>query len=116
MCPSPPSSSRLRPALDALYDGFNARHSVSDPVWFVHRFERNDDREIVGLIASALAFGRVQSVLNSIEGMLALPVLTDERRSAAARDLAESFDVNPVVVRIRLEKLFPPQSSGQLPL
>lgn len=72
MCPSPPSRSRLRPALDALYDGFNARHSVSDPVWFVHRFERNDDREIVGLIASALAFGRVQSVLNSIEGMLAV--------------------------------------------
>ena len=72
MCPSPPSRSRLRPALDALYDGFNARHSVSDPVWFVHRFERNDDREIVGFIASALAFGRVQSVLNSIEGMLAV--------------------------------------------
>lgn len=72
MCPSPTSKSRLRPALDALYDGFNARHSVSDPVWFVHRFERNDDREIVGLVASALAFGRVQSVLNSIEGMLAV--------------------------------------------
>ena len=72
MCPSRPSDSRLRPALDALYDGFNAHHSVSDPVWFVHRFERNDDREIVGFIASALAFGRVQSVLNSIEGMLAV--------------------------------------------
>jgi uncharacterized protein (TIGR02757 family) len=72
MCPSPPSRSRLRPALDALYDGFNARHSASDPVWFVHRFESNDDREIVGFIASALAFGRVQSVLNSIEGMLAV--------------------------------------------
>src|SRR5687768_15795055 len=64
------SSFMLRPVLDTLYDEFNARHSVSDPVWFVHRFERSDDREIVGLIASALAFGRVQSVLNSIEGML----------------------------------------------
>ena len=72
MCPSRASERGLRSALDALYDGFNAHQSVSDPVWFVHRFERNDDREIVGFIAAALAFGRVQSVLNSIEGMLAV--------------------------------------------
>ena len=38
----------------------------------VHRFGRADDREVVAFIASALAFGRVQSVLNSIEGMLAV--------------------------------------------
>jgi uncharacterized protein (TIGR02757 family) len=36
----------------------------------VHRFEGSDDREVVAFIASALAFGRVQSVINSIEGML----------------------------------------------
>jgi hypothetical protein len=67
------------------------------------------------LLPKSLITAAVQPFLSS-EGMLALPVLTDERRSAAARDLAEIFDVNPVVVRIRLEKLFPPQSSGQLPL
>ena len=72
MCPSQPSKIRLRPALDALYDGFNAHHSVSDPVWFAHRFERSDDREVVAFISSALAFGRVQSVINSIEGMLSV--------------------------------------------
>ena len=33
---------------------------------------RRDDREVVAFIAAALAFGRVQSVLNSIEGMLAV--------------------------------------------
>ena len=66
------SDAALRIALDGLYDGFNAHHSVSDPVWFVHRFERADDREVVAFISSALAFGRVQSVLNSIEGMLAV--------------------------------------------
>jgi uncharacterized protein (TIGR02757 family) len=62
----------LRSGLDTLYAGFNAEHSVADPVWIVRRFDRPDDREIVGFIASALAFGRVQSVLNSIEGMLAV--------------------------------------------
>ena len=70
MSRSRPSDARLRIALDSLYDGFNAHQSVSDPVWFAHRFERADDREVVAFISSALAFGRVQSVINSIEGML----------------------------------------------
>jgi len=58
--------------LDTLYSEFNAEHSVADPVWMVRRFKLPDDREVVGFIAAALAFGRVQSVLNSIEGMLAV--------------------------------------------
>ncbi|HEX6162828.1 MAG TPA: TIGR02757 family protein [Vicinamibacterales bacterium] len=60
----------LRSGLDTLYSEFNAGQSVTDPVWIVHRFERSEDREVVAFIASALAFGRVQSVINSIEGML----------------------------------------------
>ena len=58
--------------MDTLYTEFNAGHSVSDPVWMVHRYKSAADREVVAFIASALAFGRVQSVLNSIEGMLAV--------------------------------------------
>lgn len=83
------SSSRLRSGLDTLYAEFNAEHSVADPVWIVRRFERAEDREIVGFIAAALAFGRVQSVLNSIEGMLAVMGPSPAafvRRFAAARD------------------------------
>jgi uncharacterized protein (TIGR02757 family) len=64
------AQTRLRPALDALYHGFNARHSVSDPIWFAHRYQRRDDQEVVAFISSALAFGRVQSVINSVEGVL----------------------------------------------
>jgi len=70
MCPSPASDSRLRGALENLYAGYNAERSVNDPVWKVHDYSRADDREIVAFMASALAFGRVQSVLNSIDGML----------------------------------------------
>jgi uncharacterized protein (TIGR02757 family) len=58
--------------LGEQYEAFNAAHSVSDPIWLVRRYERPDDREIVGFCAAALAFGRVQSVLNSIEGLLAV--------------------------------------------
>lgn len=60
----------MRPVLDRLYTDFNAAHSVADPIWMVRRYERPDDQEIVAFIAAALAFGRVQSVLNSIDGML----------------------------------------------
>ena len=56
--------------MDTLYAEFNADRVVRDPVWLVRRYDRPDDREVAGFIAAALAFGRVQSVINSIEGML----------------------------------------------
>jgi uncharacterized protein (TIGR02757 family) len=60
----------LKARLDAQYDAFNGEHAVSDPIQIVRRFRTPADREIVGFCAAALAFGRVQSVLNSIEGLL----------------------------------------------
>jgi uncharacterized protein (TIGR02757 family) len=60
----------LKTRLDVLYEQFNDEYSVSDPIQIVRRFGRPDDQEIVGFCAAALAFGRVQSVLNSIEGLL----------------------------------------------
>lgn len=62
----------MKPVLDALYDGFNVADSATDPIQIVRRYGRDDDREIVGFIAAALAFGRVTSVLQSIERVLAV--------------------------------------------
>ena len=62
----------LKPALDELYHGFNVADSATDPIQIVRRYQRDDDREIVGFIAAALAFGRVASVLQSIERVLAV--------------------------------------------
>jgi uncharacterized protein (TIGR02757 family) len=68
---SPPRHrSSLPHKLEELYEQFNDAQSVSDPIQIVRRYDRDDDREIVGFCAAALAFGRVQSVLNSIEGLL----------------------------------------------
>ena len=72
MSRSPLSRAPLRGPLDRLYSDFNVEESVADPVWRVRRYRRPDDQEVTGFIASALAFGRVQSVLNSIDGMLAV--------------------------------------------
>jgi uncharacterized protein (TIGR02757 family) len=62
----------LKPMLDRLYGEFNYPDSATDPIQIVRRFERRDDREIVGFIAASLAFGRVASVLQSIERVLAI--------------------------------------------
>ena len=62
----------LKPALDRLYDAFNAPDSAADPIQIVRRYPRLDDREIVAFCAAGLAFGRVTSVLQSIERLLAV--------------------------------------------
>lgn len=60
----------LKTRLDEIYHQFNDAASVSDPIQIVRRFARADDREVVGFCAAALAFGRVQSVMSSIESLL----------------------------------------------
>jgi uncharacterized protein (TIGR02757 family) len=62
----------LKPVLDRLYADFNYPDSAADPIQIVRRFARPDDREVVGFIAASLAFGRVGSVLQSIERVLAI--------------------------------------------
>ena len=60
----------LSRSLDALYRDYNREDSASDPVHRVRPYRDNADREIAGFCAAALAFGRVASVLNSIDTLL----------------------------------------------
>jgi uncharacterized protein (TIGR02757 family) len=62
----------LKNTLDRLYAGFNYPDSATDPIQIVRRYTRPDDVEIVAFVASALAFGRVASVLQSVERLLAI--------------------------------------------
>jgi uncharacterized protein (TIGR02757 family) len=62
-------SSRFQAGLDRLYDAFNHPEAAFDPIQVVRRYPRLDDREIVAFIAAGLAFGRVASVVNSIEAV-----------------------------------------------
>jgi uncharacterized protein (TIGR02757 family) len=60
----------LSRSLDALYRDYNREDSASDPVHRVRPYRDDADREIAGFCAAALAFGRVASVLNSIDTLL----------------------------------------------
>ena len=62
----------LKATLDQLYADFNYPDSATDPIQIVRRFSRDDDREVVAFVAASLAFGRVASVLQSIERVLAV--------------------------------------------
>jgi uncharacterized protein (TIGR02757 family) len=59
-------------ALDNLYRDFNREDSVRDPVHRVRPYADPADREIAGFCAAALAFGRVASVLASIDRLFAI--------------------------------------------
>lgn len=61
----------LRQQLDALVASHDREaHRANDPVSFVHRYERDDDREVVALIAALLAFGNVTSIKRSVARVL----------------------------------------------
>jgi uncharacterized protein (TIGR02757 family) len=65
-----PGVADARQRLEELYRTFDHVTSASDPVHIVRRYEAPEDREIVGFCAAALAFGRVASVLQSVESLL----------------------------------------------
>ncbi|MCL4811531.1 MAG: TIGR02757 family protein [Vicinamibacteraceae bacterium] len=83
-----------KPALDALYDGYNRADADADPIEYVHHYTRADDREVMGFLAAGLAFGRVASIrasLARVERALGPHPAETVRRFDLARDAAR-FD------------------------
>lgn len=61
----------LKKKIDNLYNQYNRRRYVHpDPLEFLYLYKEIRDREIVGLIASALAYGRVKQILKSVSFVL----------------------------------------------
>ncbi len=61
----------LKIKLDELHSFYNKRKFVHpDPLEFLYNYKKRDDREIVGLIASSLAYGRVAQILKSVKTIL----------------------------------------------
>ena len=53
--------------MEELYEAYNRTDAVADPIQIVRRYTSAADQEVVGFCAAALAFGRVASVLNTVE-------------------------------------------------
>ena len=54
--------------------------------------------------------------LITFRGQLGIGILESDRREEAVQSLAETFDVNPVVARIRVEQIYPESEGRQLTL
>ena len=93
-----------RHRLEELYRSFDHVTSATDPVHIVRRYQSPADREVVGFCAAALAFGRVASVLQSIESLLA--VMGPEPAKFVRR-------FNPERERLRFEPLVHRWISGR---
>ena len=84
---------RLRATLEVLRMRYAHRRFIHpDPLEFLHRYPDPRDREVVGLVAAGLAYGRVASILNSVERALAPlgPRPASFLRAASATDLARA--------------------------
>jgi uncharacterized protein (TIGR02757 family) len=75
----------IRDRLESLYSDYNREDAVADPVQIVRRYADPADQEIVGFCAAALAFGRVASVINSIETLMRI-------LGAAPAEFVRTFD------------------------
>lgn len=58
---------RLKSSLDRLYESHGRQYLDQDPLRFVHRYADPSDQEIIGFIASAFAYGRVDQILKSLD-------------------------------------------------
>ncbi len=95
--PSTAELSRLRAFLDAAYDKFNKPEYVHpDPLELVLRYRSASDREVAGIIASALALGTVKGILSGAGDALSrlgpAPARTiDETGPAGLRRIFRDF-------------------------
>lgn len=75
----------LKGPLDGLYASFDHPESALDPIQIVRRYSAVDDREIVAFVAAGLAFGRVASVMASVEAVC-------QRLGASPAAFVRAFD------------------------
>ncbi len=80
--------------LDKLYNKYNRQKYVHpDPLEFLYDYNDINDREITGLIASSLAYGRVAQILKSVSIVLdkMAPAPSLYLKNATSKSLRQDF-------------------------
>jgi uncharacterized protein (TIGR02757 family) len=88
------ADTHLKEKLEELYSHYNKREFVHpDPLEFLYDYNDIRDREIVAIIASALAYGRVAQILKSVSIVLTLmsPSPYNYLMETAERELQKNF-------------------------
>ncbi len=76
--------------LEDLYHRYNRREFISpDPLEYLHQYHDPYDREIVGLVASVLAYGNVKQILKSVA--LVLGILGNSPRNFIQKTNSEKI-------------------------
>lgn len=91
--------------------GAQGNHGYDGRWW-----EYQANRVIGSLLMPKQLIGEAIKPLLSVRGSLGRLVLPEEQRDRAVRSLADTFQVNPVVARIRTLELYPVEVKGQLTL
>ncbi|MFC1839821.1 DUF2400 family protein, partial [Thermodesulfobacteriota bacterium] len=89
------AETNLKEKLDELYAYYNKRRFVHpDPLEFLYNYDDLRDRELVGLIASSLAYGRVVQILKSVSTVLEImsPSPYSFLMNITEKDLMKSFN------------------------
>jgi uncharacterized protein (TIGR02757 family) len=90
----PRKADRIRKTLDEIYDRYTRReYADGDPLMFLYRYESVEDREIAGLVASALAYGNVRQIERSVGRVLAVMGASPRRflMSSSRKSLDSAF-------------------------
>lgn len=66
-----PRERLLGERLEFLYRAYGPETAPSDPIVFLSRYRRPEDQEVVGWIASAFAYGRVETIQTNVGRILA---------------------------------------------
>jgi len=86
--------SLLGQRLEQLYRSYGPETSASDPIVFLARYDRAEDREVAGWITTAFAYGRVETIQEHVGAILdtlgprpaaALAGISDPRRFVRER-------------------------------
>jgi len=60
----------MKQLFDKLYLEMNSLDKIyPDPVFFVHKFQNEQDLEVVALISSLFAFGKVENIMKNLEAV-----------------------------------------------
>jgi uncharacterized protein (TIGR02757 family) len=84
----------LKHKLEELYSHYHKREFVHpDPLEFLYDYDNIQDREIVAIIASSLAYGRVAQILKSVSIVLTImaPSPYSYLMNTAEKELQQSF-------------------------